>query len=406
MRRYFFASVVLVGLALGATESARAQEQSITTVPATPEEAAATVEPAGGTWTGLPLFSYSPETRFAFGGFGVHSFRLGGAPSTARASYLAVAAMYTTRNQALVDFFPVLWFGPPLSEAERTEALRDIAQRALSDSDRMRQFERFSLSGQFSYRRMPDSFFGLGNNTRASDVEAYTLHSFWDSLDFRVRVRGPLFVGLRQEFQYQEILDTRADGMLAQGVTGAEGGIRSGLGLTLVWDDRDNTQSPRSGAFDQLSLVTFQHGLGSRWAYTRLTLDLRQYVQLAPRHVLAFQLYGDFNFGEVPFNQLAQLGGTSRLRGFYEGRYRDDGYVMAQAEYRVMPIVWRLGAVFFAAVGEVFDRLKDFRPDALHWAVGAGIRAALDPAERIYVRIDVGCGPEGCAPYVNVLEAF
>lgn len=401
--------LTLVALSLGGSSIARAQEQSITTTPAvpTPAEAAATVEPAaGGSWTGLPLFSYAPETQFAFGGFGVHYFRLGGAPTQARASYLALAAMYTTRSQALVDFMPVLWFGPPLTEEERTSALRDIARSALSDSDRMRKFERFSITGQFSYRRMPESFFGVGNNTNIANEETYTLHSFWDLLDFRVRVRGPFFVGLRQEFQVQEILDTRDGGLLQSGVIGAEGGARSGVGVTLVWDSRDNTQSARNGGFHQMSLVTFQPGFGSKWTYTHFNLDLRQYIQIAPEHVLAFQVYADLNFGDVPFNQLAQLGGVSRLRGFYEGRYRDEDYFMAQAEYRVMPIVWRLGAVVFAAIGEVSDRLQNFRLNGLRWAAGAGIRFALDTTERIHVRLDVGCSLDGCSPYVNVLEAF
>ena len=110
--------------------------------------------------------------------------------------------------------------------------------------------------------------------------------------------------------------------------------------------------------------------------------------------------------GDVPFNQLAQLGGVARMRGYFEGQYRDKTYAMTQVEYRIMPLFWRLGAVLFAGIGEVAGRFRDFDLAHLKVSVGAGLRYALDPAERIHIRVDAGVGPGTWGLAVNVLEAF
>lgn len=52
----------------------------------------------------------------------------------------------------------------------------------------------------------------------------------------------------------------------------------------------------------------------------------------------------------APFNALSLLGGSRRLRGYYEGRYRDQNSALVQAELRV-DVFKRLGAVVFGGVG-------------------------------------------------------
>lgn len=345
--------------------------------PATPPTAA--TERESSSWNALPLVSYSRETQFAFGGFGVAYFRVGDSAPNTSPSFIAAAAMVTTRAQVLVDLYPELW---------------------LDD-------ERWLTTGQIAYRRFPDFFFGVGNETREEDRETYTLHSVWTRFDLRYRAWRSLFIGARHESQWHELLELGEAPLLSSGnVRGAEGGFRQGIGPMLVWDSRDNTLSARSGLYYQASFMVFGSFLGSDYDYARLTIDARHYVSLAEAHTLAVEVFVDAMSGDVPFNQLAQLGGVSRMRGFYEGQYRDKTYAMAQLEYRVMPLFWRIGGVLFASIGEVAERWRDFSVDGLKWAVGAGLRYALNVEERIHVRVDVGVGPGTWGLYVNVLEAF
>lgn len=392
-----FITLTLVVLALGSASRARAQEECHGN----------RKNCRTSSTTGFPIASYAPETGLALGGFGVHYFRLGEAPVEARPSYLALDATYTTRNQILADALPVMWFGPSLTPTERQRVRRQLALHELRIEDRWWLFERHSLTGQFAYRLAPERFYGVGNNTLVENEETYTNNTFWEFVDVRTRVWQALMVGVRHEFQYFSPQDVDPNRMLGSGnVLGSEGGFRHGLGLSVVWDTRDNIQSAHTGSFHQASVVTFPGFLGSDYHYTHINFDARQYFRLAAHHTLAYQVFLDFNAGSVPFFQLAALGGNSRMRGYLDGRFRDNDYMMAQVEYRFMPVVWRFGLVAFAGIGEVAPRLIDFRIDELKWSVGAGVRLALDQEERIYVRLDVGCGATGCFPYVYALEAF
>ncbi len=327
----------------------------------------------------MPLLSYSPETHVAFGAFGVYYFRLGNAGPETRPSYLAGAAIYTTRLQTLVDVYPDFW---------------------LDD-------ERFHLASVVNVRDFPDSFFGVGSHTRAEDEERYTFQSAREQLDFTVRTFGRLYAGVRQELQWYRVADARVGGALDQHtVLGADGGWRSGVGATLSWDSRDSALAAHRGGYYHASVTTFQPGLGSDYAYTRLNVDLRQFIPLGGDHTLALELYGDLNAGDVPFQHLALVGGPYRLRGYFEGRFRDKDFVLAQAEYRSPIFLWRFGFVAFAAAGAVAPRLDAFAVDDVKWAAGGGIRFALNQQERIHVRLDAGFGPDTWGLYVNVLEAF
>lgn len=383
------ASALLTALLLcasGSVARAQATDDADASVAASPTEPPPTttqpVEPPAreaSSWNAFPLVSYSRETQFAFGGFAVGYFRIGDAAPDSRPSYIAGDAIVTTRGQVLVDVFPVLWWDD----------------------------EHWFVTGQVAYRRYPDYFFGIGNDTRAQDQEIYTLHSVSTRFDFRYRARKSVFIGMRHEFQWHELIELGAAPLLSAGnVRGAEGGFRNGFGPMLVFDSRDNTQSARSGLYYQASFLVFADFLGSDYEYARFTLDAAHYIPLAARHTLAFELFVDMVAGDVPFNQLPLLGGISRMRGFYEGQYRDKTYAMVQLEYRVMPILWRFGAVAFVGLGEVAERWRDFRADALKWAVGGGLRYALNVEERINIRLDIGVGPHTWGLYVNVLEAF
>jgi hypothetical protein len=103
------------------------------------------------------------------------------------------------------------------------------------------------------------------------------------------------------------------------------------------------------------------------------------------------------------------------MRGYYEGRYTDKGCMSVQAELR-QHLINRLGMVAFAGVGRVASSFSDFFKSqaamnaplfsGLKPSVGAGLRVALDRAEKLNVRLDVGFGHHAHGVYLNLAEAF
>jgi outer membrane protein assembly factor BamA len=173
----------------------------------------------------------------------------------------------------------------------------------------------------------------------------------------------------------------------------------------VVLDSRDNTLATRRGVYILGSLVSFHPWLGSDYRYTAFTVDARHY-HTAGRHTLALQYYLALCDGDVPLTGMPMMGGKTLMRGHYEGRFRDRNFFTVQAEYRLMPLWWRFGVNVFAGLGEVAPRLRDFTFEGLKWSLGAGLRFALNPAERIHLRLDVGVGYDTWGLYVNVLEVF
>ncbi len=102
---------------------------------------------------------------------------------------------------------------------------------------------------------------------------------------------------------------------------------------------------------------------------------------------------------------MAELGGDSKLRGYYQGRFRDNDLGLLQAEYR-FPIWWRFGGDVFAGAGEVGHVLSDFTWGGIHPSFGAGLRLLVIPAEHLNARLDYGIGTDSHGLYLAILEAF
>jgi len=325
----------------------------------------------------LPLIAFTPETNWIFGGAGTLSFRFKGETPESRPSQILAGGAYTLKKQILSYLNYQLFF----------------------------KQERYKLYGEFGYYLYTYPYFGVGNELE-SEVENF------EALYPRVRVnalylvRPKLYAGLRYWLDDYKITDTESGGLLeSSDVLGVDGGLLSGLGLVFNYDSRDNIFSPSKGAYAELVLFNNDKSLGSDFSFTKYTLDASIYLTNKWKHTLAVNSYNEFTFGEVPFNQMALLGGTKRMRGYIEGRFRDKQMLILQAEYRI-PLFWRMGAVVFGGTGRVGEKVSDLSLDALHYNYGGGIRFMLDEKEKLNLRLDVGVGEDNLGFYLTFGEAF
>jgi outer membrane protein assembly factor BamA len=202
------------------------------------------------------------------------------------------------------------------------------------------------------------------------------------------------------------ILDPLDNPLIDSTLHGSAGGQTIGGGLSFVVDTRNHSFFPTGGGLYTVRVAGYPPILGGDYGYSRLEADLRTFVGRRSGSVLALQAYGSFMFGNPPFYALSALGGPSRMRGYYQGRYRDRHFLTAQAEFRRM-VWWRLGFAAFAGVGEVFgSEGSDFRVQDLQWSVGGGLRFAFNQAERVNLRVDLGIGKHTTGVYFQLEEAF
>mgnify|MGYP005853922275 FL=1 len=339
----------------------------------------------------MPLLYFSPDTRLAFGGFGVYYFKLkskreGKEPDTfeessTRLSYVKLLADYTQNRQLDV------W-------ASWNIFLKD---------------ESYLGKGEFRYRIFPDRFYGIGNRSEEEDVEKFQYNLFSIKLLLLKKLQKGVFVGVDYQFASFHNFKNEAEGQLLQNnILGARGGNNSGFGLVFLIDTRDNVINASNGTLLEFSSYFYKDFFGSDFGYNNYNITYNQYLHLNPakRHVLAFNTVFNFNAGGTPFMSLATVGNTDILRGYSTNRFRDQNFIGTQAEYR-MPLWWRFGLVGFAGVGDVFERLGDVQRDTFKYSVGGGLRFAVNKKERMNIRLDYGFGrDDNRSLYISLTEAF
>ena len=326
----------------------------------------------------LPILSYRPETRWNFGAGGVINFRLGHTKEQTRPSSLWLRFIYTQNKQLFIRVSPELYL--PKNQ--------------------------FVLNFNLSYVRFPTDFYGIGNGVSFSNSEEYTPRIFRFEVVLNKRILPHLYAGLGYYLDKTTMESITPGGLLASGaIAGSTGGLVSGLGIHASWDTRDNVIYPHQGIMFSLISYLYSSAFGSKYNYTMLALDFRYYTPVVSSHVFAFQAYFKSLGGNAPFYNLAQLGGSNTMRGYFQGFYRDRTLTLCQAEYR-LPVWWRFGVVAFAGVGEVSSGLDDFHLHNLKYALGTGIRFKLDKREGTNLRLDWAWGEGQHAFYLAIQESF
>ena len=266
------------------------------------------------------------------------------------------------------------------------------------DGDRWRLFVDGSLSHQ------PSEFWGIGYAAGRDDhSQEYTANVFdlW-SKGF-VRIAPDTWAGVGwsvAQLHAGELEDGPSNAVLA--TEAGRSNFASGLSAHLLNDTRDFAPNPAHGHVLSVDYAAYAPAVGGEQRFDAVTARYAQYHPLGAGDTLAFELYGDFRSGDVPWNLLPTLGNDARMRGYYEGRYRDRDVVSTQLEWR-HPFAWRHGMTLWAGAGTLAPRSSELGE---HWlpSFGAGYRFMFKP--RVNVRLDLGIGRDSAGFYFQVGEAF
>jgi len=323
----------------------------------------------------VPILFYGEETSWGFGATTGYYFTKEGLN---KASNIQGTAVYTIKNQASISVLPKIY---------------------TSNRD-------FFYSGHININYYPDKFFGIGRNTSDLLEENYTSKELSVLIQRQRVLFGTLMAGVQLNLGYNSIQDMDNDGQLITGdITGTQSYFTSGFGVVMTWDNRNNNFYPTEGDFYKIAIMVNNKIFGSQVNYSQVTIDLREFYPIAPKHLFALQVFSEITWGDTPFQQMPALGGGDILRGYYKGRYRDMMMFSTQVEYRFPIYKWLKGAAF-CSVGDVFSQvdeinIREFKPSG-----GFGLRTRVNPAN-VHLRFDVGFTQERKpAYYLTASEAF
>lgn len=174
--------------------------------------------------------------------------------------------------------------------------------------------------------------------------------------------------------------------------------------IPVEWDSRDHEQFPREGWKIDGRAMLYRESSGSDFDAETYKLEFNHYRSMREQDVLATRLMLRYTGGNAPFFLLSTFGGSTDLRGYPSGRYRDRMMYALQAEYR-----WQFSErwIFtgFAGFGEVAESFGDFGDNFLP-AAGLGARFVLSKKHRVGLSFDVAQGKDSTEYYMGVGEAF
>lgn len=269
--------------------------------------------------------------------------------------------------------------------------------------------DKWFFLGKLRLQRFPLLYYGIGPDAPLEDPAIVNADYQLARERILKKVVPDFFVGF--EFDYQRLYRASFEDPPSVLPAGHEGSRNVGLGLGLVFDNRHNVLNERDGFFAELAWLNYHPKWGSDYQFQTLFFEARYFLPLdvQKKQVLAAQAIGTFVQGDdIPFNQLALMGGDQMMRGYYTGRLRDRKYMALQIAYRFLPFPFhkRLGGTVFLASGVVAPSWDQFKLGNIRPAGGVGLRYLIFPKKDIFIRVDLGITQEGTGLYIYTGEAF
>ncbi|WP_246814761.1 BamA/TamA family outer membrane protein [Ferrimonas balearica] len=256
----------------------------------------------------------------------------------------------------------------------------------------------------------PDVFYGIGmdNGREVANLVNFELTEYRFKPQAMMRVLPSTYIGAGFDLVGTKAREIDADAPQPIGTAPAaqfpEKSFSAGPSLHLVHDSRDFILNASEGRLLQADVVFYDEAFGSDSDFQKVTLNYSDYMTLdVVPGILAWQWIGEFNHGDVPWDQMATLGGANRLRGYEQGRYRDRQMTLAQVEYR-QPLRGRHGMVYWVGAGTLADRVSELGDEKWLHTLGVGYRFEIK--QRVNLRLDMGFGNGENGFYFAVNEAF
>ncbi|PZP46934.1 MAG: polymerase [Pseudopedobacter saltans] len=308
----------------------------------------------------FPMIMSSPETGVEMGGTGLYSFYTDRKDTAERISILTLGASMTTKKQLNI------------------KAINDIWTKG----------NKFHITNEIRYRNFPINFFGTGGQTLSRNKLLLDEKLFRINVAVDKNVFGHFYSGFKVNYdRYRYHIGS---------ITNPNDTIYNQDHRSLFYvaaqesiDSRDNNTYTSKGVYLKV-VYGYAPGWGNKDNYkgSFLYSYFSSFKSFGKNIVWGMNAnYLSILSRPVPFYIMPQLGNDQMMRGFYQGRYRNDNLLAVQTELR-----WRfhprLAVVGFAGLGSVYGDRIDLSTNNLKFSRGAGVRYFFDTEKKFTLRID------------------
>lgn len=336
-----------------------------------------------GSFVVLPAIGYAQETGFEYGIAGTYNFYIDKENLDSRTSNVTLIGTLTTKKQKNIKLTSDIW---------------------TKNND-------YHILSEMRFRDWPFNFYGIGNDTWKSDEDYLDQKLYRIKLDGEKRFAPNFYAGLNLNYENFQFNAMEGGGVFeSPEVYGKEGGQYLAIGVSALYDTRNNTTYTTKGFYSRAKYSVAPNLFGKdNFIGNQVELDLRGFYPITKQLTVAAQgLYRGTYGKNVPFYVMRDLGGDMTMRGYYLGRYKDKNYLTAQAElrYRFHP---RIGINGFLGTGSTFSKQHDMR---LVPSFGAGLRYFFSLEHNSSIRFDYAYGEQRPGEkrqsgfYLSISEAF
>ncbi|HVI43460.1 MAG TPA: BamA/TamA family outer membrane protein, partial [Chitinophaga sp.] len=259
----------------------------------------------------LPVLGYSQEKGLEIGAAMLYSFYTDNRnpdPATRNSSINLIPAV-TTEKQFKIDLKANIWT----------------------------RSNTWHYKGNLRYQNFPLYFYGIGDTTHNADKSLLGNIRYKVQLEGERRIGGHFYAGASLQYQHDTYSSKDNKGLYnGMELVGKTGGHVTFIGITGIFDNRDNQNYTRRGWWLRLNAAYAPSFLSSQPLF-KLEGQGVHFIALSPKSTLGFNgIFNSLQGKELPFYLLPEMGNDLIMRGYYTGRYRNQNYLAGQAEYRYL----------------------------------------------------------------------
>jgi outer membrane protein assembly factor BamA len=316
----------------------------------------------------MPYLSYNRNLEFMFGAIPMMMYKLNEKDTISPKSLSGMSAIYTTNKSYFLALFN-RWY---LKE----------------DKWRVKFF--FLNGNQNSQFYVDDldqpDFYDYGTKVTILSVGA------------QHKIVGKFYAGLSYTYSYYNTV-------YEDDISPSSISHTNALVVNLLYDTRDAVYYPTKGYKIKFDWSTYPKFLDNQLASNRIALEGNRYFPTRKgKDVIAARIYGKFGLGDVAFEQQSTIGNVD-IRGYSEGKYRGDGLMDIQGEYRYN-FGKKMGLVGFAGLATIYGSDTPSFDWKMYPGAGVGYRYNPFKKTKFNVGVDGAVGNGDWGVYFRIGEAF
>ncbi|ETN95923.1 BamA/TamA family outer membrane protein [Zhouia amylolytica] len=316
----------------------------------------------------MPFLSYNRNLEFMFGGIPMVMYRIDKEDEVSPKSISGVSAVYTTNQSYFIALFNKFYF--------KGDKWRATFFMVTGDHNSQFFVDDLDNSGFYDY------------GTKTTIVSG----------GLQRQIISHIFGGLTYTYSHYDTV--YEDDLNPPSVTSTHG-----LELNFLADTRDAVYYPKSGNKIKLRWISYPEWFSNDFSSNKIRSEFNKYISVRKeKDVIAARFAGQFGLGDVVFEQQVTIGGKD-IRGYSEGKYRGDGLLALQGEYRYN-FNDKMGLVGFAGLATIYGSDTASFNWNMYPGIGAGYRYTAFNDVKFNIGLDAAFGKDDWGVYFRIGEAF